>query len=295
MYKLVQVIVNPAAGPPQPVLHSLNHVFREAGMRWDVSITQEPGDGTRLARKAVEKGADVVAACGGDGTVMEVANALVGTGVPLAILPAGTGDVIAMELAIPPSLTEAAQLICSEEAHVRRMDVGQHDDHYFLLRLAAGFTARQISLVSREMRERYGKLAYLIAGFQAMGEVEPVHFSLVLDGHVQEYEAVTCVVSNAASLGIPGIIISPETSIDDGMLDVLAVRSLDLASLTSVVASIVTATPDHVNYQHWQAREIRIEGDPPQPVAADGEECGQTPVEISVLPRALSVVVPKVL
>lgn len=292
--KRVEVIVNPAAGQPQPILHTLNHVFGEAEVRWDVSITHEPGDGTRLARQAVERGADIVAACGGDGTVMEVGNALVGGEVPLAILPCGTGDVLAVELAIPTPLAEAARLVCSDEAQVRHIDVGQVKDHYFLLRLTLGLTARQIGLATREMRERFGKLAYVIAGFQALGEADPALFRLTLDGQQEEYEAVTCVVANAGRLGLYDLTIAPDTRIDDGLLDVLAVRSLDLASLSAVVASIVAASPVQANLGHWQAREIRIEADPPQPMVLDGEDCGHTPVEVRILPGALPVLVPLV-
>jgi len=288
------VVINPAAGQPQPILHTLNQVFGEAGIRWDVSITQEPGDGTRLARQALERGADVVAACGGDGTVMEVGNALVGSNVPLAILPAGTGDVLALELAIPGALADAARLACSDDARVRHIDVGQVKDHYFMLRLVLGFNARQIGLTTREMRDRFGKLAYLIAGFQALGESAPARVRLSLDGRQEEYEAVTCVVANAGRLGIYDLTISPNTSVEDGLLDVLAVRSLDLASLSSVVASIVAATHDQANLGYWQAREIRIECDPPQPVVVDGEECGETPIEIRVVPGSLAVLVPSV-
>ncbi len=290
--KRVEVIVNPAAGQPQPILHTLNQVFGEAGVRWDVSITQEPGDGIRLAREALDRGADIIAACGGDGTVMEVGNALVGSDVPLAILPAGTGDVLAVELGIPTALADAARLACSDEARLRRIDVGQLKDRYFLLRLVLGFTARQIGLTTREMRDRFGKLAYLIAAFQALGETAPVLFRLTLDGRHEEYEAVACIVANAGRLGIYDLSIAPNTTIDDGLLDVLAVRNLDLPSLSSVVASIVAANPDQANLGHWQAREIRIECDSPEPVVIDGEEYGETPIELTVVPGALVVLVP---
>jgi diacylglycerol kinase (ATP) len=291
--KRVEVIINPAAGQPQPILHTLNQVFGEADVHWDVSITHELGDGIRLAREALERGADVVAACGGDGTVMEVGNALVGGDVPLAILPCGTGDVLAVELAIPTSLAEAARLVCGGEAQVRNIDVGQAKDRYLLLRLTLGLTARQIRLATREMRDRFGKLAYVIAGFQALGEAEPVQFRLTLDGHLEEYEAISCVVANAGRLGVYDLTIAPDTSIDDGLLDVLAVRSLDLASLSAVVASIVAANPVQEDLGYWQAREIRIEADPPQPMVLDGEDHGHTPVEITVLPGALPVLVPR--
>ncbi len=79
MVKRIYVVINPASGQPKPVLHTLNSVFRAADVDWDVSITKESGDGQRFAKEALATGADVVAAFGGDGTVMEVASALMGS------------------------------------------------------------------------------------------------------------------------------------------------------------------------------------------------------------------------
>ena len=86
-YKRVLVIINPAAGHDEPILNTLNDVFHSAGVDWDIRITHKFGDATRLAKEAVEMGVDLVAGYGGDGTQMEVANGLLGSGIPLAILP----------------------------------------------------------------------------------------------------------------------------------------------------------------------------------------------------------------
>src|SRR5919206_2640007 len=113
MSKRVQVIINPTAGQDQPILGVLTRVFHAAGVAWDVSITKKAGDARRFARAAVEAGVDVVAAYGGDGTVMEVASGLIGTTVPLAIFPGGTANVMSMELGISSDLAEASALVCN--------------------------------------------------------------------------------------------------------------------------------------------------------------------------------------
>ena len=91
-YPKVHVVINPSAGQDEPILNVLNHVFHPAGVDWDNSLTHKSGDATRLAAEAAASGVDLVAAYGGDGTQMEVANGLLGTGVPQAILPGGTGN-----------------------------------------------------------------------------------------------------------------------------------------------------------------------------------------------------------
>ena len=112
-YKKVHTVINPAAGHDEPILNVLNDVFHEAGVDWEVSLTHKSGDATRLAKEAAESGVDLVAAYGGDGTQMEVANGLLGSGVPQAILPGGTGNAMAHDLKVPINLREAAELIVS--------------------------------------------------------------------------------------------------------------------------------------------------------------------------------------
>jgi YegS/Rv2252/BmrU family lipid kinase len=293
MGKQIQVIVNPAAGQPEPVLAELNRAFGQAGADWQVAITQEAGDATLLTREAVERGVDLVAAYGGDGTVMEVVSGLIDSDVPLAILPGGTGNVLATELQIPPGLADAAHLAADDGTPSRRVDVGRCEDCYFLLRLSTGFNARQIQATTREMRDRYGRLAYFIAALQALPDTRPVQFRFTLDGETVEYEAVTCIVANAGNLGIPNLSLSPLISIDDGLLDLVAVRNLDLEALSSLAASIADLAPKPENLGHWQAQEITIEADPAQPVVADGEDAGQTPISLDVLPEAVRILVPE--
>src|SRR5690349_8821813 len=114
--KRIHVIINPISGRPQPVLYTLNSVFRAAGVGWDVSVTHECGDACRAAKAAASQGIDVVAVYGGDGTVLEAATGLLGTTTPLAILPGGTANVLSVELGIPHDLTAATRIACAEDS-----------------------------------------------------------------------------------------------------------------------------------------------------------------------------------
>jgi YegS/Rv2252/BmrU family lipid kinase len=292
MSKRIHVVINPAAGQPEPILHILNGVFRPAGANWDVSITHEYGDATRQAREAAEGGADVVVAYGGDGTVMEVVNGLVATKVPLGILPGGTGNVLSVELDIPQTSEAAAQLLVSEEAQIRMVDVGQSGDKHFLLRAFIGFDARRIELATRDMRDRFGKAAYFIAALKAMPESEAVRYFLTLDGEEAECEGITCIVENAGSMGVRGLSLAPDISISDGLLDVIVIHGLDPLSLASALGSIADKPLDPDSFHHWQAREITIATDPPQAVIGDGESWGETPITMKVLPSAVPVIAP---
>jgi diacylglycerol kinase (ATP) len=290
MAKQVQVIINPASGQPEPILHILNSVFHPAGVQWDVSITHEFGDATRLARQAAEGGTDVVAAYGGDGTVMEVANGLIGTEATLGVLPGGTGNVLSIELDIPQDLEEAARLLISADAQIRKVDVGQSGEKSFLLRAYVGFDAQRIQLTTREMRDRFGKIAYLIAALRAIPESKAIRYRVTLDDEEVECEGFTCIVGNAGNMGVRGLSLVPDISISDGLLDVVVIRGLDPLSLASALSSILDTPLDPDGFHHWQAKEIAIATDQPQTVIGDGELWGETPITIRVLPGAVRVI-----
>jgi diacylglycerol kinase (ATP) len=160
--KKLQVIVNPAAGVDRPFLGMLNSKFGEAGIDWDARITHKAGDAIRLTAEALDAGCDMVMANGGDGTVMEVANALHGTNVPLAILPGGTGNVMAAELGIPYDLPAAIDYLVRGEYNLRSLDMGQVNDKYkFMLRTVIGFEADMVNKTSQE-------LLRIVSGFWLM-------------------------------------------------------------------------------------------------------------------------------
>jgi YegS/Rv2252/BmrU family lipid kinase len=288
----IPVIINPAAGRKTPVLAELNQVFRSAGVRWSVEITQAEGDGVRLARRLAEQGAEVVAAYGGDGTISEVATGLADTGTALAVIPGGTGNVIAYEFGIPQDLVAAARLAVSEH-NVRLVDLGEVGDRTFMIRVGVGLEAAAIDRAPRKLKDRFGLLAYGIGGLQALIESRPMPYLLELDGEIHETEGVVCTVANAGAWGWPGLRLSPRIDIEDGLLDLFVFRRVDLRVIAQLVSDNASGTLDTENLQHWQVTQARIEVDPPQAVQADGDYLGMTPVELRSRPRSLRVVVPK--
>ena len=292
-YRRIKVIVNPAAGPNVPILNTLNDVFRQHDIYWEVAVTHRGGDGARLARQAASAGFDLVAVYGGDGTVTDVANGLVGGPLPLAILPGGTGNALAWELGIPQRLSAAAELICRDDARLRTLDAGRINGHYFLLRANVGLQAEVTQRASREMKDRFGLLAYAISALTVLSEPERYRqsFYLTLDGREVESEGVTCLVANSGNIG--GLNVKLAASIDpaDGLLDVFVLND-DLDSMLSMAASIVALEEFSAALEYWQCQEVSIATDKPQPVRVDGEEFGHTPITASLEPEALRVLVP---
>ena len=288
----IQIIINPGSGKPRPILHTLNAVFKPKNIDWDISLTKKSGDAERFARQAAESGADVVAAFGGDGTVMEVARGLIGLDTPMAIFPGGTANLMSVELGIPGDLAQAIEIVADENPLIRSIDVGKVNDGYFLLRVGTGFPARKVEYADRQLKDRFGIMAYTIAAVKAVSTQSEANYRLTIDGTVHEIHTQACQVYNAGNMGKPGTAPAPGIGVDDGLLDLLVMRE-------RVGKLLLKYGVEHSNrlsedlFHHWQGRQISIEADPPQPVHIDGEVVGPIPVSIDILPKAIRVLVPK--
>lgn len=288
-YERIHIIINPASGGDEPILNTMNDIFNEYGVSWDVSITKALGDGAAHAKEAIAKGAQAILAYGGDGTQLDVAEGMINTKVPMGVLPGGTANALADDLGLPRNLAEALRLVC-EPHQIRSIDVGQVGERYFLLRIGTGVIATFSEVVSREMKDRFGVGAYIIGSLQAIRDPKNTRYTLTLDGETVETEGAACMISNGNAIGALNIRLSPDIKIDDGLLDVY-VANLDVQTALGIAGSI-TGRED-VPLQHWQANEIKITAEPPQKIYADGEQeaAAETPCTIKALAGALHVIV----
>jgi YegS/Rv2252/BmrU family lipid kinase len=288
----VKVIVNPAAGKPESVLSVLNDVFGPAGIDWDVSITHRAGDGMRAARKASDKGYDLIAAYGGDGSVAEVASGLADGGPPILLLPGGTGNALAEDLGIPIDLAQAAALAVADAGTLKPVDLGRFGTRWFVLRMTMGFEAAMVRATTREMKDRYGWLAYALSALRSIADPPTATYSMTIDGEHVECAGLAALVANSASTGLPGVRIATDVDVSDGLLDVVVVDSGTIPMLLgSAVDAAQGIQPRALS--RWRGREIHVTSDPVQRVLADGEDAGRTPVDVAVAAGAVSVLVPK--
>jgi YegS/Rv2252/BmrU family lipid kinase len=286
------VVINPAAGKPESVLSVLNDVFGAAGIAWDVAITHGPGDGLAAARRAAGKGYDLVAAYGGDGTVSEVASALAEGGPPMLLLPGGTGNALADELGIPSGLAEAAALAAVGTPTIRRVDLGRVGSRSFILRATMGVEVAMVKAATREMKDRYGWLAYVFAGLQAIQDAPVSTFTIAVDGHTHGCDGVAALVANSAATGVAGTRIAPDVDVSDGALDVFVVQAADLPGVLGSAKDTALGQQPRL-MSRWRGAEIHIEASPAQAVLSDGEKAGRTPIDVTVVPGAVGVVVPE--
>ena len=287
----VHVIINPASGHDEPIINVLNRAFAPSGVDWDVFITKKAGDARTYAQRAVSAGVDAVAVYGGDGTVTEVAAGLVGSQVPLAILPGGTANVTSIELGIPTRLDAAAALITSARRY-RWMDMGRLNERIFMGHVGIGLEANMHETADRTLKDQLGFLAYPFAALQALRDPPLSHYTLTLDGQTVEIDGLNCMVTNLGSIGLMGATLSADISVSDGLLDVIVIRNAEMTSLAALAAKVTGLGDTSEQLPHWQVCEARIVADPSQGVTADGEVLSQTPVDVKVLPHAVKVIVP---
>ena len=287
--KRIHVVINPASGQDESILNTINDVFHKYDIDWSISITQKYGDATEFAQQAAAEGYDIVAGYGGDGTQHEIANGILGTDAVMGILPGGTGNNFAKEIGTPETLGPAAELLCTSQ-NVRKVDVVQMGEICFILRLYVGIEPEQQT--SREDKDKYGKLAYLVDSFRKARDSKEVNFRVTVDGEINEGPAMILYVVNASKNGAGINVLGDLSKIDDGLMDAFVLNMNDLNTIAGFTDRVLNLDTSNASEYMRQGKEMTIETEPDQPVWTDGEYSGRTPVSLKVLPAALPVIVP---
>lgn len=218
----VMLIINPISGTnsKEGLDVMVAERMKSAGHEVEVHYTTGPGDATRLASRAAAEGYAAVLAAGGDGTVNETAIALCGTGVPLGIIPAGSGNGLARHIGIPVDPRLSLRVI--EEWHVVDCDYGSVNGHPFFCTFGVGFDAAVSHRFARQHRR--GKLSYIKSAISEYVSYHPQTYTISANGHVITEEAFLVAVCNASQYG-NNAYIAPEASITDGLLDITVVHA----------------------------------------------------------------------
>ncbi|MDO8669916.1 MAG: diacylglycerol kinase family lipid kinase [Dehalococcoidia bacterium] len=288
----VCVIVNPAAGQAlwRPDIHKAIDLLR--GLDWDVAVfeTDARHKGTELARKAVAEGCQLVVACGGDGTINEIIQALPGTDVALGVIPTGTTNVFAREMGIPSSPLEAVKALATGKT--RLLDVGTCGDRYFLLWAGVGFDAQVLLNVKPKSKRRYGIPAFFASIFLTLFKFEGRRVELIVDDKKFNRRVLLVVVSNIKRYAV--FELSRDAEPDDGLFEVLIFAgSGTFTKLRHLLALALRRHRTSPEVESYRARSVTLRSEKPLPVQTDGDVIGETPVHLKMLPRSLKVVLPK--
>jgi YegS/Rv2252/BmrU family lipid kinase len=305
--RMAYLIFNPVAGQgdPQQELALIRSIL-EPQVLVTVVMTQPELDPAEQARDLVaaiqalgpeQASQRMILASGGDGTVSAVAGALIGSDIPLGIVPRGTANAFAAALGIPTDLRAACTNILV--GNTRMVDAVQCNDLPMILLAGVGFEAGMVQGATRELKNRIGPLAYIFSGAQQILDLQPFEATIEIDGEPRRLTTSAITVANAA----------PGTSVlaqgfgvvipDDGLMEVTiaspASRLEGLQALSSLVGSALTSNPSrHESLLTFRSQRVRIHTEPVQKLVVDGEILEANPVEFRSLPKSLRVIAPLV-
>jgi len=260
--------------------------LREAGLVVRSIEGRDADEALDLARQSVDDGIDALVVCGGDGLVHLGAQAVAETGVPLGVIPAGTGNDVARYLDLPrKDPLAAADLVVAGGR--RTLDLARSGDKYFVTVLAAGFDA-VVNERANAMSWPKGQMRYNLATLAELRTFTPLPYTLELDGQALDVEAMLVAVGNGPSFG-GGLRITEGALLDDGLLDVVVIRPLSKLGLVRAYPKLFKGT--HVTlpeYEHHRVKRVTV-STPGIIAYADGERFGALPLTVEAVPGALEV------
>lgn len=291
------LIFNPSAGQsdPQQDLATIRALL-EPSMDLDIRFTTEELDADVIASEAIAQGATSIIASGGDGTLSAAAGALVGTDVPLGIISRGTANAFAAALELPDTIEAACQTIMGGVTRV--VDAARCNDRPMVLLAGIGFEAETVDRADRRAKNRFGVLAYVMAGIQQLRELESFEVEIETEDKVIKMTAAAVTVANAApptsvlAQGPAGVVF------DDGLLDVTVVAPSTragaiAASYHLLQTALNESAAEREDVGYLRAKRVIVRTDPPQKVVLDGEIIGFTPIDVECVPGGLTIFVPK--
>lgn len=233
---------------------------------------------------------DVVVACGGDGTVACVASELVDTKQTLAIIPLGTANVFARAIELPIDVKKALE-ICAEPASTLQLDAMECMGEYYFLQITIGLSSEVTKEAPQEYKKLLGRLVYFFIGIAKVFAHKSRKYRLMLDKKPMKLRAVDLIIANTPVFLGSGLSFGEHISMVDGRIDVCAVRPKTFLDYIRLALNFfLTHFKVSKNlYFSQSCREVKIECRKKLPVHADGEIIGTTPVEIKVVPKAISV------
>ncbi len=293
MRPTARLIFNPVAGQgdPEQELSLIQSMLGEA-FELETTLTTPDVGADILAQEAVGRGVDAVFVSGGDGTVSAAASAIIGTQTPLGVIARGTANAFANALAIPTTIEAACENILKQQT--KPIDVAVCNGLPMVLLAGIGFEAETVQKANREAKNRFGILAYVLAGLRQLRELDHFEAEVETDDKIISFTASALTVANVApatsvlAQGPSGL------PIDDGMLDLTIVapanRTSAIAATYHLLQSALSHNPaerDDIGYV--RSKRFTIKTNPPQKVVLDGEMIGTTPITVECVPEGLIV------
>ena len=263
------------------------------GIKVNLQLTSSPGEATEIAARAARNGSSDVIVAGGDGTINEAIQGLAGTTARLAIIPRGTGNVLARELRLPLNDEEAVAVVArgkSRKIYLGLMiDETTNERRYFVLMAGIGLDASVVRGVQPSLKKRIGKGAFWVSGLSHLALWNPQPFTLEIDGN--KYTATFAAIGKAAKYG-GDLAITPGARLDEREFEICMIDTTSrLRYLRLLSHALREGMPrNNPEVRFVKAPSVKAYGD--APVQIDGELIGRLPMRFEIAPHSLEVIVP---
>lgn len=289
----IKLIINPASGgkKAEKLIPAINEILRRSRLDFDIGITRNPGEATYLAREASKNNFQIIVAAGGDGTVNEVVNGIIGSNSLLGVIPLGLGNDFAKGIGIPSKLKEACLVF--SDGITRDIDVGRVNNRYFVNGLGIGFDA-WVAWESQRIRKFLpSKWIYLFAAIKIMFKYQPIPVKIDFAKTSLEKRVLLIAVGNGKSCG-GGFLLTPEAEFDDGLIDACIIDGIDRAKLIIHLPKALKGTHTRLPYvTAFKTNRLTINSPNLLLAHVDGEILQDYKFQIEILPKRLKVITPK--
>jgi YegS/Rv2252/BmrU family lipid kinase len=293
MKSLITLIANPTAlKASDKKVAMASYYLQSKGYEVEVLFTHRRGDAEILARESLKRSPSLIIAAGGDGTFNEVVNGIKGSEIPMAILPLGTTNVLARELAIPENVEGAMERALKKNpsrislGKITLADSPKKQSRFFILMAGIGYDGMAVRGTSETLKKFSGKGAYVFSGMMTLFTFHPSPLHFEVDG--KHYEGHSGIIGNAAKYG-GAFSVTPDARLNDPALYVCIFKGKKRIDLMRYVFGILTGT--HLKYrdlEYLRAEQVEISGI--ADVQIDGDYFGMTPAKVEIVPNALNLI-----
>ncbi|NBG87908.1 diacylglycerol/lipid kinase family protein [Isachenkonia alkalipeptolytica] len=296
MYRNIDIICNPSSGKQkfQQNIQDIKKMLENEGRKVKIFYTEKKYDGKNYTIESCKGTTDLIISVGGDGTLNEVVNGLMESErkIPLAIYPTGTVNDFASFFEISTKVQDFYRMI--QHGREKWVDAGKANDHYFINVAAGGKITEVAHKVSSDSKTILGRMAYILEGARDFPReiFKPVQLKLSVDGEMVEREVLFFLVSNTQFVGGFKQLMN-RAKIDDGKLDLLMVEKLPVKDFFNIFVKAFNGSHiDHPKVYYKYVEEVTIMAEPAMEIDVDGEYLGNTPAQISVIKKAVKILVP---
>ena len=287
--KRIAIIQNPVSGGSPRFLEETLRILETLKIDFQMMRTQRTGNGRELARQiALQLNWDAVVVAGGDGTCNEVASGLLGSPIPMGVIPTGTANVLASEIGMGKTPESIAHTLAFGE--VISVCLGQMNDHIFLLMMGSGWDARVVAGVSSRLKKLLGRWAYAVQAVRQIVKVPSSSLQIFLENKMEEGDWV--IVCNAGHYG-GKYLVAPQARLEDPSLQVLIFNGHSpLDRIKDLLALWLGRPGFSKRIRVFETDQVRITGGLSELAQIDGDPAGGLPVDISVAFQRLNLIVP---